>query len=214
MAEKRRSAEEELFLILDSENQPLAHGKLLGRPAGGALKLTLIDSRCPELSGHEILRLVGMGRGRPVVLCRFVRQLQRQLTLERLVLLAPELREELRVPVHFESFLYPLNKEWRGRRPISGVDLSFRGVAFYGEDGLGRGEKLEMVLPVGKAPLLLRCEILRVKPMSRGRALYAAKFVDLCADEETLISEAVFGIEVHEGASLRKNGIEIMESEE
>lgn len=195
--------DEELFLLLDSENRPLAHGRLLGRPEEGRIEMRLTEEG-RDLSGHELLRLVGEGRGRPVVECRLIRQSGERLSLERLALLDPELREELRVPMNAESFVYPISGEWRGRKPIRVVDLSFHGVAFYGGEGLAVGEEVEMVLPVGKMPLLLHCRILRAQPMSRERALYAAKFVDLCVDEENLISEALFGIEVRQSPCLRE----------
>lgn len=210
---RSESIEEERFVLADSENAPLAHGRLLGRPEGGRLDLRLSESGL-DLRDHEVVRLVGQGRGKPVMECRLLDQTGDRLRLERLSLLDPELREELRVPMNAESFVYPLSGTWKGRKKIRLVDLSFHGAAFYGAADLEIGEELELVLPVGKAPLLLHCRILRETPLSRERALYAAKFVDLCVDEENLISEALFGIEVRQQPCLREEKRETMEVQE
>ncbi len=205
--------DEEYFLLSDSENVPLAHGRLMGRPENGRINLNLSESGL-DLKEHDVVRLLGQGRGKPVVECRILEQTGSRLRLERLSLLDPELREELRVPMNAESLIYRLSGDWKGRRSIRLVDLSFGGVAFYGAEGLESGEELELVLPVGRAPLLLHCRILRQTTLSRGRKLYAAKFVDLCVDEENLISEALFGIEVRQRPCLREEKRGTMEVQE
>lgn len=210
---KPEAMDEEYFLLSDSENAPLAHGRLMGRPENGRISLNLTESGL-DLKQHDVVRLLGQGRGKPVVECRILEQTGSRLRLERLSLLDPELREELRVPMNAESLIYPISGDWKGRRSIRLVDLSFRGVAFYGADGLEVGEELELVLPVGRAPLLLHCRILRQNPLSQERKLYAAKFVDLCVDEENLISEALFGIEVRQRPCLREEKRETMEVQE
>ena len=96
------------------------------------------------------------------------------------------------------------------------MDISCGGIAFYGQYGLENGETLEIVIPITANPLVLRCEILRQQTLRNNRAFYAAKFVDMCNDEETLLREAVFRVqleddqanirtEVWEGQSCQKN---------
>ena len=54
-----------------------------------------------------------------------------------------------------------------------------------------------MVVPVTSQPLVVRGEILRQRPTEReGVTLYAAKFVNLCNDEEMLLREAVFNLQL------------------
>ena len=54
-----------------------------------------------------------------------------------------------------------------------------------------------MVVPVTAQPLVLRCQVLGIRPSGRPSCvLYAAKFLDLCNDEETMLREAVFNLQL------------------
>ena len=103
----------------------------------------------------------------------------------------------LRVPVQFKSFIYPLTGRWKGRREVESNDLSCGGVAFFTNHGLQIGEQVEIVVPVTSEPLVVRCELLRLRPTERSESMmYAAKFVELCDDEETMLREAVFNLQL------------------
>ena len=99
-------------------------------------------------------------------------------------------------PVKFKSFIYPLSGIWKGRGEVQSVDISCGGIAFYGQYGLENGETLEIVIPITARPMVLRCQILRQQMLRNNRAFYAAKFVDMCNDEETLLREAVFRVQL------------------
>ena len=58
------------------------------------------------------------------------------------------------------------------------------------------GEVVQIVLPVTDSPLLLRTRILRRLNTDDPVPLYAARFTDLCLDEEVTIRKAVFSIQV------------------
>ena len=44
----------------------------------------------------------------------------------------------------------------------------------------------------------MTCQVLRMRPTERAAVplMYAAKFVDLCNDEETLLRESVFNLQL------------------
>ena len=67
-----------------------------------------------------------------------------------------------------------------------------------GQLGLDPGhQRFELVVPITAQPLLLRSEIIRKRPCSReGEEMYAAKFVDMCHDEEMMVREAVFNVQL------------------
>ena len=44
--------------------------------------------------------------------------------------------------------------------------------------------------------MILRCEILRKQELQNDRFLYATKFVDMCEDEEVVVREAVFSLQL------------------
>ena len=56
---------------------------------------------------------------------------------------------------------------------------------------------VQLVLPVTEAPVLLRTRVLRLLPSEGPEQLYAARFVELCMDEEMIIRKAVFSIQIN-----------------
>lgn len=188
--------EERLYLLLDSVNNPLARGQLEGPSSGQILQLLVLDNDVEKVASHEVIVLMSMGTNEPPLQCRIVRQRGDRVALEKIASLDPDLRRNLRVPIKFDTFIYPVTGRWRGRRAVQSIDLSCGGVAFYGDDGLEVGEKLELVIPVTEQPVILRCQILRRQELRNDKLLYAVKFVDMCEDEEVTVREAVFSIQL------------------
>ena len=168
----------QIYLLLDSKSAPLARGVLETAPDGSVLQIHILDGKEDEVAQHEVIQLVGMESGGLAVQCQLLRQ-----------------RGE-RIPVKFQSFIYPLSGMWKGRGEVQSVDISCGGIAFYGQYGLENGETLEIVIPITAKPMVLRCQILRQQMLRNNRAFYAAKFVDMCNDEETLLREAVFRVQL------------------
>lgn len=188
--------EERLYLLLDSLNNPLARGQMEGPSNGQILQMLVLDDDVEKVASHEVIVLMSMGTNEPPLQCRIVRQRGDRVALEKIASLDPELRRNLRVPIKFDTFIYPVTGRWRGRREAQAIDLSCGGLAFYADDGLEVGEKLEMVIPVTEQPVILRCQILRKQELRNWKMLYAVKFVDLCEDEEVTVREAVFSIQL------------------
>lgn len=188
--------EERLYLLLDSVNHPLARGRMEGPANGETLQMLVLDNDVEKVVCHEVIVLMSMSGSEPPLQCRIVRQRGDRVALEKIASLDPDLRRNLRVPIKFDTFIYPITGRWRGRRAVKSIDLSCGGVAFYGDGGLDVGEKLEMVIPVTEEPVILRCEVLRRKELRNDKLLYAVKFVDMCEDEEVTVREAVFSIQL------------------
>lgn len=188
--------EERLYLLLDSVNTPLARGKLEGPASDTIFQMLVLDNDVEKVARHEVIVLMSMSGNEPPLQCRIVRQRGDRVALEKIASLDPDLRRNLRVPIKFDTFIYPVTGRWRGRRAVQSIDLSCGGVAFYGDDGLEVGEKLEMVIPVTEEPVILRCQILRSQELRNDKLLYAVKFVDMCEDEEVTVREAVFSIQL------------------
>ena len=129
--------------------------------------------------------------------CRLLRRSGDRFVLERIALLDKSYWRNLRVPIRFASFIYPLpGSQWQGRRAISSIDLSCGGVAFYCAPTLQVGDCCEIVIPVTVQPVILKCQILRRNDLSGERCLYAAKFIEMCHAEETFVREAVFRVQL------------------
>lgn len=191
------------YMLLDSRDEPLAHGLLLSAPDEDELQVQVLGGRVGNVVNHEMLQLVGLADNAGSILGRVVRQNGDIVVLERLQALADSVRQNLRMPVQFDTFLYPVSGKWKGRMRAEAHDLSCGGIAFFCHGDLQDGECVEIVIPVTTEPLLLRCKILRRRLSARDEPLYAAKFIDLCHDEEIMVREAVFGIQLSRYASNR-----------
>lgn len=188
------------YLLLDSSGAPLARGHLESPPDAPNLQVRIAMEQMEKVLEHEDLQLVGMDADGPSLLGRIIMNRRDIVVLEKIKALGAEVRQNLRMPVGFQSFIYPLSGAWRGRRGVVAHDLSCGGIAFYCGEPLERGERVEIVVPITAQPLLLRCEILRRRPSGRSTPLYAAKFVELCNDEERMVREGVFGIQLNRRA--------------
>lgn len=193
--------QQQLYLLLDSKGVPLAQARPQGPAAtGGALwQLVVLDGKIDLVQEHKQFKLMAMTDSSPsyegtLVRCR---NDMVQLEVRKSATNGNDMRKNLRVPVHADSFIYPLTGGWPGRRKVRTHDLSCGGVAFFTDHSLRVKELFEIVIPVTSEPLVVQGEVLRIRHSeSGGSILYAAKFIDLCEDEETLLREAVFNLQL------------------
>ena len=186
-----------IILLLDSGSNPLGSAKLLTPTSGQTLEIQVLDGKEDDVARHEVINLVEVAGGKVSLQCRLLRRRDDRFVLERIALLDKSYWRNLRVPIRFASFIYPLpGAQWQGRRAISSIDLSCGGVAFYCAPVLQVGDCCEIVIPVTVQPVILKCQILRRNDLSGERCLYAAKFIEMCDDEETVVREAVFRVQL------------------
>lgn len=190
------STEGQLYMLLDSSNNPLAKGTLQNAPTEPNLRVEVLDNKIDEVAGHEILHLIAARSSDQSYRCQVLRDRGETLFLKIISVLDQDVRRNLRVPVKFDSFLYPIDGQRRGRRAVQTVDLSCGGVAFRGAAGLEIGDEMEIVVPALEGPVILQCHILRIKELEDGNMLYATKFVDMCEDEEVTVRESVFYLQL------------------
>ena len=191
--------EQSIYLLLDSKGSPIARGKIQGSTSGQFWQLQVEDGKIDEILEHKRLKLLSITDSGPSYEGTIVRSRNDMIQLEvaKLDQDAGDMRKNLRVAVRFKSLIYPLSGSWTGRRPVESNDLSCGGVAFFTDHSLQAGEQLEIVIPVTSEPLVLKCQVLRLRPTERASSvLYAAKFVDMCEDEETVLREAVFNLQL------------------
>lgn len=106
-------------------------------------------------------------------------------------------RANLRVPVDFVSYAYPLSGPDKSRSAVRANDLSGGGISFYSNREFAPDDLLEVVIPITRtAPLLLQCQILRRGEKRGEYILYAARFSDIIDEQEALVREAVFRAQV------------------
>ena len=190
-----------LYLLLDSRGTALAQARPQGPAAAGSdlWQLTVLDDKIDLVLKHKKFKLMSITDSSPSYEGTLVRSRNDiiQLQVRKTAASGNDMRKNLRVPVAVDSFIYPLTGGWRGRRKVRTLDLSCGGVAFFTDHSLRAGEHFEIVIPVTSQPLVAAGEVLRIRPSGDGGAiLYAARFTELCNDEETLLREAVFNLQL------------------
>lgn len=184
------------YIILDSAGTLLSHAVLECPPDAAVWYVRLTDDDPHPYAEGERIHLVGMEDQAPSRSGYVLDRRDAVLRLNPADTLGEDMRRNLRIPVRFDSFIYPLTGHWTGRRSIVSYDLSCGGVAFSCLQRLEDGEVVEAVVPVTSQPLVLRTQILRRLDAGRPDERYAAKFVDLMHEEEIMVREAVFGLQL------------------
>lgn len=187
---------ERMYLLLNDEDVPFGRGVLLTAPQSPELRVKLIDGGIDEVKERKLTTLVGTLQNMPTLQGEVMKISGNMLVLRR-VESKEDARQMLRVNVAFDTLIYPVSGTWKGRRTVEFVDLSCGGIAFFCGETIERGEIVEVVIPVTPQPLLMRAKVLR-RWEKDGRICYAARFIDMCHDEEKLICEAVFGIQLEQ----------------
>lgn len=186
------------YLILDSRGEPVARGSSEDGPDRPVWQLEIDSGDIKNVLSHEYVSLVSTSEKVPAMEGRIMDRRGNVVSVQSVRELGEEVRRNLRMPVRFESFLYPVSGAWKGRVPILSNDLSCGGVAFFCARHLERGETAQIVIPVTTQPLLVDIKVLRERPSPEPIPLYAAEFVDMIHDQETMIREAVFSIQLRQ----------------
>ena len=193
-AEKRKEDLTGLYLLMDSNSRMLARGRRLDAPGRKNIYIKLIDGNARTLVDAGIIQAVPQDKSLPPQITRVADFRKDAVALEPLRELGSEVRRTFRVPVVFDSFVYPPGG---GRAPMRSVDLSCGGLAFRSPRPFAVGETFEVVIPMtSEGPLVLTGEILRVHLETDGNNFYACKFIHMIDDEESFLREAVFAIQI------------------
>ena len=191
-----------IYLLLDEGGAPIAQARPQGPSAteGTLWQLLVMNDKIDDVLEHKQFKLLSIQDSSPSYEGTLVRHRNDiiQLEVRKTAAAGDDMRKNLRVPVRVHSFIYPVGGGWRGRREVNTHDLSCGGIAFYCAGEFQIGERFEIVIPVTSEPLVVTGQILRHPADSRAAAesFYAAKFVELCNDEETLLREAVFNLQL------------------
>lgn len=190
-----------IYLLLDEGGIPVAQARPQGPKAteGTLWQMVVMNDKIDDVLEHKQFKLLSIQDSSPSYEGTLVRHRNDiiQLEVRKTAAAGDDMRKNLRVPVRAHSFAYPVSGNWRGRREVDTQDLSCGGVAFFCGREFQIGEQFEIVIPVTSEPLVVKGQILRQRSVDgREDTLYAAKFVELCNDEETMLREAVFNLQL------------------
>ena len=188
-----------VVLLLNSSSILLGKGLLQSPPHAPNMQIQVTDGVVDNLVQASLLQAVPQDTATRPRLGRIILRRGNRIVLEPLRVLGDEARQNLRVPVDFESFVYP---DGGGRAMIRAENLSSSGVAFYTTCRFEPHDRFQIVIPITTEPLLVWGEILRRQPYTGPISLYAAAFSDLINDEEVKIREAVFSVQIRQKATI------------
>ena len=97
--------EERTYMILDSQNNPIAPGQMVSPPGDEMLQVLVLENKIDDVARHEIIHLIAMGSDDASLQCQVLRERGDKVILKRIAALDPEVRRNLRVPVKFDSFV-------------------------------------------------------------------------------------------------------------
>lgn len=184
------------YLIVDSRGDPVAHGQSDDGPESTVWQIHVDSGDVKRILSHEYVSLVSSSEKNPAAEGRIVRREENVISVEVVRRLDEEVRRNLRMPVRFDSYIYPISGEWKGRVPVISNDLSCGGISFFCARRLQVGDRVQIVIPITSQPLLLETKILRQRPSGEPIPLYAGSFVDMIHEEERMVREAVFGLQL------------------
>ena len=200
---KQPKKEPPTCLLLNRDSMLLARGEMKSAPGDPSIEVELISGEAEKIESADIIQVVPSDKKVQPQMGRFLMHRDDRVVLKPMRAHGAALRENFRVPVAFDSFLYPREG---GRAVFRSLDLSCGGIALYTNLALDVGEVFELVIPItAEGPLLLDCEVLRTAPFEGTAARkYAAKFVDLIHDQEAALREAVFQLQVQTAQTAKK----------
>lgn len=189
--EKRQ--QNSICVLLDSNSRMVARGTFTVAAGGQEVSVRLLEGDAEALSVIGIVQAVPQDKNLAPLMTRVLRCRDGVVTLAPMREAGAAMRRNFRMPVAFDSFLYPRRG---GRATLRSVDLSCGGIAFRSRFPLTVGEEFEVVVPItADGPLVLQAQLLRVHLEPDGN-FYACKFVNMIDDEETMLREAVFAIQI------------------
>lgn len=184
------------YLIVDGRGNSLVYCESEKPPSEETWTLYVPDGDIDELMELPILRVIGYADLEIAMEGHAVGREGNTIYVDPIRPLSEAARQNLRVPVRFSSFIYSISGLWRGREPIVSKDLSCGGLAFYCPRKLAPSEVVEVVIPVTSQPLVLPMRILRIQSPQEIFTFYAGAFLNLVREQEAMIREAVFSLQL------------------
>ena len=200
-SQNKKGRDDRVCLLLNKDSKLLARGEIESEPDDVNIIVHITGGETNDVASAEAVQIIPTDHQLPSIMGQVIFRRGNRITFEPMRKIGEAMRQNFRMQVDFSSFVYP---KGGGRAPIRALDLSCGGIAMYSAAVFNVGEVYEVVVPiVSEGPLILDCEILRASPYNGPIQLYAAKFVDLIDDQETLLREAVFQAQL-ESIKLRK----------
>ena len=195
----------ELYVITGKNRTPLARAMLYGDPDAEAWQAELVSGDAAAVLAEDTVELVRLGEEMYTLVGRVKGQAGKYIRLERIIGRSGDARRSLRVPIDYDTYIYPVGGTWKGRCLVKCKDLSCGGIAFHLPMQLVLGERVDVVVRTQEEPLVIRGEVLRELEKTGDMNGYAVCFRDICPDEDALLCKEVFGVQLRAAFADKRN---------
>lgn len=195
----------ELYVITGKNRTPLARAMLYGDPDAETWQAELVSGTMEAVLAEKTVELVRLGDDMYTLVGRVKGQSGKRVLLERIIGRSGDARRSLRVPIDYDTYIYPADGAWKGRCLVKCKDLSCGGIAFHLPMTLTLGETVDVVVRTQDEPLVVRGEVLRELEKKDDMNGYAVCFRDLCPDEDALLCKEVFGVQLRAAFADKRN---------
>ncbi|MBQ3497230.1 MAG: PilZ domain-containing protein, partial [Oscillospiraceae bacterium] len=165
----------------------------------------LTSGEAASVLAEETVELVRLGDEMYTIVGRVKGQKGKYILLERIIGRSGDARRSLRVPIDYDTYIYPADGTWEGRCLVKCKDLSCGGIAFHLPMELTLGERVDVVVRTQEEPLVIRGEVLRQLEKKGDMRGYAVCFRDICPDEDALLCKEVFGVQLRAAFADKRN---------
>lgn len=198
---KKKPEPANIYLLLNSSSIPIAKGHLENAPNEKNMQMRVVEGSVDELVEAQYIQVVSMDNNVAARLGSVILRRGNLIILEPLRPLSNEVRRNLRMPVNFTTRIFPLIDGVKRSIPVRGNDLSCGGISFFTDLDFEPGDQMEVIIPITRFnPMVLTCQILRKRDEAQDVNLYSAKFIEVLNEQEMLVREAIFSLQLKRDA--------------
>ena len=192
----KESSRGELYVITGKLHMPIARAMIYGDPDADEWQAELVSGEEETVLDEDVVELVRLADDMYTIIGRVKGKKDGRILLERVMGRSGDARRSLRVPIGYDTYIYPADGAWEGRCLVKCKDLSCGGIAFHLPMTLALGTSVDVVVRTQEEPLVVRGEVLREIEKKDGMDGYAVCFRDICPDEDALLCKEVFGVQL------------------
>ena len=188
-----QTAAPSVYTLLDSDARLLARASRYEFESP-FLFFTLLDGELRSIREANFVQVVPPDKNLPPQMTRFAGYHDGIIALEPMRGAGSAVRKNFRVSAEFDSCAYPVSGV---RAEIHAVDLSCGGIAFHSPYAFSPNEIFRIDIPlVSGKQIRLLAQALRARADPKEGTLYACRFINLSDDEEMLLRETLFALQL------------------
>ena len=203
---------EKKYLVLTDNNITLSEAYLIYMNAGYAVLRLKSERILKEISGMKFIRFHKLESYAEMFEGEVCQVKEDRLYVDGVVNISACMRSDLKVKVKSSSTITIADKDKKDgdgeeRYLVSFLDISCGGLCIQSSADLDTDRVYEIIIPITVEPIMLNFEIKRKNfDEERKVYIYGGRFKNLNHNEERLLREAIFRLQMRENRKLLGNG--------